>query len=275
MNEILKITRELWNSKRVMLRIAKYNNEQMYRNSYLGDFWHFADPLLQIGIMIMMFALRGTGNPNHAHATGLSGHITWIALGMVTYFFMQAAMLKSAKSIQSQVSLLSKMNFSLAAIPLTEIITELRRYFVMLIFVLGLIIFYMGVWPSFWWLQYAYYFFAMVIFLYSLSLVTSTITVLIPDFYNAYAAVLRVGMWISGVIIPITPPEMPRVLSAILQLNPMYYIIEGFRETLLENPVGFWENPMGTLIFWGMVIILLFLGAHIHLRFRKKFMDFI
>lgn len=270
MTDILKIAKELWQSKRVVLRIAKYNNEQMYLNSYLGDFWHFADPLLQIGIMVLMFAFRGNiGSPN------LPALITWMTLGMVTYFFIQSAMLKSARSIQSQVSLLSRMSFSLAAIPLTDIITELRRYFMMMILAMTLIIFYMGIVPSIWWLQYVYYFVAMLVFLYALSLVTSTLTVLVPDFYTAYAAVLRVGMWISGVVIPITPPAMPQLLSSILRLNPVYYIIEGFRQTLLDNPVGFWENMTATSIFWGMVIILLILGSHIHLRFRKKFMDFI
>lgn len=270
MKDILKIAKELWHSKRVILRIAKYNNEQMYLGSYLGDFWHFADPLLQIGIMVLMFALRGNaGSPN------LASHITWMALGMVTYFFIQSAMLKSARGIQSQVSLLSRMSFSLSAIPLTEIVTELRRYFMMMLLVMALIIFYLGIVPSLWWLQFVYYFVAMLVFLYALSLVTSTLTVLVPDFYTAYSAVLRVGMWVSGVIIPINPPAMPQLIASILQINPIYYIIEGFRTTLLDNPVGFWENMTATLIFWGIVATLLIFGSHIHLRFRKKFMDFI
>lgn len=255
-------------------RIARYNNDQVYRQNYLGDFWHFADPALQIGIMILMFAVRGGGDKSNPYATGLAGYIAWLTLGMVTYFFLQSAMRKSARSIQSQINMLSRMKFSLAAIPLTEIITEFRRYFVMLGISFFFILF-MNVRPSIYWFQFFYYFFAMVVFLYALSLVTSTITVLIPDFFNAYTAILRVGMWVSGVIIPVDSPRFPVLLSNIFKANPLYYIIQGFRETLLENPTWFWHNVTANMLFWGIVIILLVVGAHIHMRFRNRFMDFV
>ena len=274
MKDIWKILKELINSWPVIRRIARYNNDQTYRQNYLGDFWHFADPALQIGVMILMFAIRNGGDAENLHATGLSGYISWIALGMVTYFFMQSAMKKSAKSIQSQIKILARMKFSMSAVPMTEILTELRRYFVML----GIVFFsmlFMNVKPTIYWLQFFYYFFAMIIFLYALSLVTSTITVLIPDFYNAYEAILRVGMWISGVIIPVDSPSFPVLLSNILKLNPMYYLIQGFRETLLENPIWFWDNITANLTFWGLVVIMFVVGSHIHMKFRNRFMDFI
>lgn len=275
MKNLWKIIKELRESSYIMFRIAHYNNEQKYTDNYLGNFWQFADPLLQIGIMVLMFAARHGQDSANQHAPGLIGYVAWIALGMVTYFYMQSSMLKSAKSIQRQMNLLSRMKFNLSAIPLTEIITELRRYFIMMVVVMLTICLGLGVMPSLWWLQYFYYFFAMVIFLYALSLVTSTVTVLIPDFYNAYAAILRVGMWISGVIISIDSPPLPQMVSQILKLNPFYYIIRGMRETLMLNPVGFWEYKTLTLVFWGMILILLIVGVHLHMRFRDRFMDFI
>lgn len=274
MKDVWKIIKELVKSWPVVIRLARYNNDQVYRQNYLGNIWHFADPALQIGVMILMFAIRNGEDKGNPQATGLSGYIGWIALGMVTYFFMQAAMKKSAKSIQSQIKILARMRFSLSAVPMTEIVTELRRYFVMLGMAFFAILF-MNVKPTIYWFQFFYYFFAMIIFLYALSLVTSTITVLVPDFYNAYAAILRVGMWISGVIIPVDSPSFPLVLSNILKLNPLYYIIQGFRETLLENPMWFWHNITSNLIFWGIVFILLIVGSHIHIRFRNRFMDFV
>lgn len=274
MKNLLTIIRELIENWRVITRLARYNNAQTYRQNYLGNFWHFADPALQIGVMILMFAVRNIGDRSNIHAHGLFGVITWMILGMVTYFYMQSSMKKSARSIQSQIKMLSHMKFSLSAVPMTEIITELRRYFVML----GIVFFsmlFMNVKPTLYWLQFAYYFFAMIIFLYALSLVTSTVTVLVPDFYNAYEAVLRVGMWISGVIIPVDSPAFPVLLSNILKLNPMYFLIQGFRETLLENPLWFWHNITANLTFWGIVSIMLIVGSHIHMKFRSRFMDFV
>lgn len=273
MRDVIQIIKELIGSWRVVYRIAKYDNSQIYANNYLGDFWHFADPLLQIGIMVLMFAVRG-GDQSNEHASGLIGYVTWITVGMVTFFFMQTAMLKSAKSIQSQVAMLSRMNFSLSAIPMISIVGEFRRYFTMLSLVLAGMLF-MDVRPSMYWLQFGYYFVAMVVFLYALSLVTSTVTVLIPDFYNAYNAALRVGMWVSGVIISVDSPMFPYILSAVMKLNPLYYVIQGFRETMLENPAWFWQDSTHASVFWGITLMMLIGGAHIHIRFRNRFMDLV
>lgn len=269
---IIKEIRQSW---QVVLRIAKYNNQEKYRRNYLGEFWQFADPMLQIGIMVLMFAFRNGGENVNTHSPGMSGYVIWISMGMVTYFFMQSSMTKSAKSIQSQYKLLSKMQFNLSAIPLIEIMTELRRYFIMMTVIIVGIMFSFGLPEIFWWLQFVYYFVAMLFFLYALSLITSTITVLIPDFFNAYAAILRVGMWVSGVIITIDSPPFPEIISNILKLNPIYYLIQGFRETLLLKPVLFFEKPTLTLIFWITTLIMFIVGSALHLKFRKSFMDFI
>lgn len=274
MNDVFTILKELTHSWKVVFRIAKYNNEQVYQSNYLGDFWHFADPALQIGVMLLMFASRASDTYSNPNAHGIQGYVAWIALGMLTYFYIQSSMLSSAKSIQYQINLLSRMNFSLSAIPLTSIITELRRYFVMMSMFFCLLLF-TNVRPTLWWFQFFYYFIAMIIFVYALALVTSTVTVLIPDFYNAYAAVLRVGMWLSGVIIPIDGPQFPYILSNILKVNPIYYLIQGFRSTLLENPVGFWVDSGSLLTFWSIVLLLFIGGAHLHMRFRNRFMDFV
>ena len=245
MKDVWKVIKELVKSWPVVIRLARYNNDQVYRQNYLGNIWHFADPALQIGVMILMFAVRNGEDKGNAHATGLSGYIGWIALGMVTYFFMQTAMKKSAKSIQSQIKILARMRFSLSAVPMTEIVTELKRYFVMLGMAFFAILF-MNVQPSIYWLQFFYYFFAMIIFLYALSLVTSTVTVLIPDFYNAYAAILRVGMWVSGVIIPVDSPSFPLILSNILK--PGLFIKtnkDPLKQQVNTVSAGFALSPVG------------------------------
>ena len=87
MKDVWKIIKELVKSWPVVIRLARYNNDQVYRQNYLGNIWHFADPALQIGVMILMFAIRNGEDKGNPQATGLSGYIGWIALGMVTYFF--------------------------------------------------------------------------------------------------------------------------------------------------------------------------------------------
>ncbi|ECL0184694.1 Teichoic acid translocation permease TagG, partial [Listeria monocytogenes] len=59
-----------------------------------------------------------------------------------------------------------------------------------------------------------------------------------------------------------------------LKLNPIYYLINGFRETFLMEKM-FWENPSYTVYFWLLTGVLLFVGASLHMKFRERFVDYL
>ena len=77
--------------------------------------------------------------------------------------------------------------------------------------------------------------------------------------------------WVSPTLWPISNIKN-QLLSIIVKLNPFFYIIEGFRNSILYHK-WFWESPALTPYFWGIVLILLAVGIFIHGKLRDYFAD--
>ena len=58
----------------------------------------------------------------------------------------------------------------------------------------------------------------------------------------------------------------------LLKANPMYYIVAGYRDAML-NKVFFWEEPVLTLWFWFVAIALFAFGTNVFKRLKVHFAD--
>ena len=106
-----------------------------------------------------------------------------------------------------------------------------------------------------------------------LALFTAAINVFFKDMAQLVAICLQFGMW----MIPIMwAPEMfqdfPPLLSKILKINPIYYIVIGYRDSLLSGN-WFFERPMLTVYFWAFTLGLLWIGLRVFRRLRPHFSD--
>ena len=58
----------------------------------------------------------------------------------------------------------------------------------------------------------------------------------------------------------------------ILKLNPIYYIVNGYREALIDKR-WFWENPNQLVYFWLVTAIVFVFGSVIFKRLKMHFAD--
>ena len=58
----------------------------------------------------------------------------------------------------------------------------------------------------------------------------------------------------------------------IFMLNPMYYIVEGYRSSLIEGS-WFFERPALTAYFWLLTLVLWLLGIRTFKKLRIHFAD--
>ena len=109
-----------------------------------------------------------------------------------------------------------------------------------------------GVTPTIYWLQYFYYLFCMIVFLFAFGILNSTITVLIRDYHIMLQSVIRLLFYLSGPIWNIKEmaqfSEGKDTIVRLLELNPIYYIINGFRDSFLSKG-WFWEKRHTDIIF--------------------------
>ncbi len=269
MKEIVAVIKEQFQHVGMIFRMSRYEDKATYQSHYLGLAWQILNPAIQIGIYYLVF---GVGVNQNREISGVP-FIVWMLIGITAWFYMNTSILGASNSIHRQVGMVAKMKFPVSVLPTINIVSNLSSYFPMVAIVIGTVLGF-GTLPTLYWLQYMYYFFCMVVFLFAFGLLNATITVLIRDYHIFLQSVLRLLFYVSGPIWDIQNRSLPSWLVKILQINPIYYIIEGFRDTFL-NRAWFWEKATYGLIFWGIVLILLILGSHLHMKFRAKFVDYI
>ena len=86
--------------------------------------------------------------------------------------------------------------------------------------------------------------------------------------------VLQVGVWLTPImwIVEASPLMGHPVIMKILKLNPMYYIVSGYRDTFLMK-TWFWEHAGWTVYFWIFTILCFLFGSWVFKRLRIHFAD--
>lgn len=103
-----------------------------------------------------------------------------------------------------------------------------------------------------------------------LGFAVAAFNVFIRDISQVVFIVLQIGFWTTPIFwdINIMPPQ----IQMILKLNPMFYIVQGYRESFVyASP--FWKHPYQTLYFWVVTLIIFSVGALIFKKLKPQFAD--
>lgn len=168
---------------------------------------------------------------------------------MIPWFYFSEAWSSGTNSLIEYSYLVKKVVFDIRCLPVIKIISSL---FVHVFFVaVGLIIYLLyGYYPTLPTIQIIYYSFAMIMFTLALTYVTSSLVVFFRDLSQIIAIMMQVLMWMTPILWNIDSMPLNSVILFILKLNPMYYIVSGYRDALITK-FWFFNRPEQTLYFWG------------------------
>lgn len=254
-------------------RLSAYEIKSHNRNNYLGIAWEVINPAIQLVIYWFVFGTLRDRAPVEVAGTEVQ-FFTWLLAGFFIWTFCFQSIIQGSKSIYTRLRMLSKMNFPMSIIPNIVIFSKLYIHLVMLI--ISIVILQInGYYITIYYLQLFYFLFAALCLMFAISLITSTISTIIRDAHLLLNSTFRMMFYVSGVLWPITRLSDFPALLKIMQLNPLFYLIEGYRSALFGVDWYFithWEN---TLIFWGMVIVIFIIGSILHVKFRRHFIDYL
>ncbi len=91
------------------------------------------------------------------------------------------------------------------------------------------------------------------------------------DFSNLVKSFITAIFWLSGIIWNVNTIKIGW-LKKLLMLNPVTYIVEGYRNCFI-NKVWFWEEPKRLLYFFIMLVILTILALWTYRKVRKEIPD--
>lgn len=112
----------------------------------------------------------------------------------------------------------------------------------------------------------------MIILVFCISLITSSVILFFRDLGQIIGIILNVGFWATP--IGWTIDMLPGVVQRIFKLNPMYYIVTGYRDSFIDK-VYFWERPYETLYFWAFCLVAFCFGVKLFKKLKPHFSDVI
>jgi len=276
MKSLFTIVREQISSFYLILRLSAFEMKSAHTNNYLGRLWEILNPIIQLSIYWLVFGIGVRGGQKIQMENGTQvPFFIWMVTGMILWFFVNPAISHSSKSIYSRIQLISKMSFPMSAIPSFVIMANFYTH-LMLVAVVMFFLQFTDFKLSVYYLQLPYFMLATLIFLLALSLITSTLSTIVRDVQQVVQSVLRMMLYLTPLLWHTDKLVLNGVnLTFLLKLNPLYYLVEGYRASLLGTTWYILEYAQYTLYFWVLILFMLLLGSTLHLQFRNRFVDFL
>ena len=263
--EFFRFLKHIKENKNLLKTLTLVDFKEQYLGSYFGIVWAFVRPLMFIGVMWFVFSYGFRARPIEDGTP----FILWLLSGMIPWFFFSDALSKSTNAIISNKFLIKKVAFRVSILPLVKILSSLIIHLVFVAILFLMFILY-GYKPSWYWLQIPYFIFSMIILLLGLGWLLSSIRVFVKDINEFIAVIIQFGFWLTPIFWSIK--MIPQKYQYIIQLNPVYYIIEGFRDSLIYH-IWIWEKVYLTLYFWVVALVFFIVGAIVFKRLRPHFGD--
>ena len=145
------------------------------------------------------------------------------------WFFFQDALNGGTNALIEYNYLVKKVVFKISILPIVKIISALFVHVFFVAFALILCACY-GYTPSLYTLQIIYYSVCTFLFVLGLVYATSAIVIFFRDLTQIISIFLQVGVWLTPIMWDINMLSSHPWLIKLFKLNPMYYVVTGYRE---------------------------------------------
>ena len=263
-----------WTKNRnIVHELIRKNVKTQYRNSVLGIFWSVLNPLLNMLVMWMVFSqFFGRNDPLYP---------IYLLTGNVLFQFLRSSTTVSMTSIVNNRGLITKVKIDQYLFPLSSTLSSLVNFAFSLISLL-IIMLCMQLFGGYALYGYQILFMllmlpAFLLFQYGISLFLSVLYVFFRDIKHLYNVFLTLWTYITPVFYKIDNIDPGSIAYKVLRLNPMYYFLSYFRDSvyLLCNSGGgmpSWKI-LGFLYLLGLISIAI--GYAIYLPLKNKTINYV
>ena len=260
----LELFMDVFHNRKLLLSLSKNDFKTKYAGSYLGIIWAFIQPIVTVLVYWFVFEVGFRSG-----AVMEVPFVLWLIAGIVPWFFFSEGLNGGTNSFIEYSYLVKKVVFHIDILPIVKVISAL---FVHIFFVAFTVFMFCisGYFPSIHAVQIVYYSFCLFVFVLGLSYATSAIVIFFRDLGQIINIVLQVGIWATPIMWQET--MLGENIRWILKLNPIYYIVSGYRDSLIHR-VWFWENPTQLIYFWFVTILVFSLGLALFRRLKIHFSD--
>ncbi len=262
---------ELFQSRHLIWKLAKNDFKKRYAGSYLGAVWAMAQPVVTVVMYYIVFdKIFGSEGPRLSNGEEVP-FVLFLTAGLVPWFYFSEALNNGTNAMLEYNYLVKKVVFKISVLPIIKIIaaTFIHAFFVGILLIVAAVY---GYYPSVYTIQLLYYSACLFIFVLALSYTTCAVVVFFKDLSQIINIVLQIGMWATPVLWNINDIDMDNRWLQILKLNPLVYIVNGYRSAIYEKE-WFFQDFFSTMYFWIVTVVLFGIGALVFKRLKVHFAD--
>ena len=255
----------LFKNKSLAFKLGKNDFRNRFANTSLGTIWGFAQPFVFMITYVIVFQYI-----LHSGSSGQYPYVVWFLPGMSMWMYCSDAILTSSNSIRNYSYLVKKVVFPVDIIPVISL-TSASFIGIFLMFIAVVVSSIFGYVPNF--LNVIYILFCAIVFIISLTRLTSAITTVVPDFAQLLTIVIQLCMWFTPIVWNLSMISNQTFVK-IFKCMPFTYLVEGFRQAFMENSQIITEqNYMFTIVFWVITILIFLWGNRVFRKTKKDFAD--
>ena len=240
---------------------------ELFQNRHL--IWKLAQPVVTVAMYYIVFD-KIMGNTSTPLREGVEvPFVLFLTAGLVPWFYFSEALNNGTNALLEYNYLVKKVVFKISILPIIKIIaaTFIHVFFVCLLLIVAAIY---GYYPTIYTIQIVYYSFCLFIFVLALSYTTCAVVVFFRDLSQIISIGLQIGMWATPILWNLEALSPKWIM--ILKLNPLVYIVNGYRSAIYEKE-WFFRDFFSTMYFWIVTVVLFGLGAVIFKRLKVHFAD--
>lgn len=244
------------------LALSDFKNR--FSGSYLGIFWGIIQPISTIFLFWFVFQVGFRSQPIENVP-----FILWLAAGMIPWNYFYDAWFSGTLAFTSYSYIVKKVVFQVEYLPLVKALSSaiLNLLFNGILLIIYLIY---GRFPGIHILDLIYFSICLMLFSLGLSYITATFHVFIKDVGQFLGILLQFLMWMTPMMWQYT--MIPEKYSWFYKLNPLHYIINGYRESLIDRK-WFFTHWVQMIWFWSVTAVLLFCGSRLMNKLKIHFAD--
>ena len=250
--------------RQLIWELAKRDILQKYVGSRVGLLWTVIHPLSLIFIFWFVFGFGLKAQPVADVPFSI-----WLTAGMAAWFSFSEILAESTTMIVANPHLIKKIRFPSQILPVVKIVSSFINHLIFLaLLVLLLLLFHLPI--TLYVLQVVYFYLCLTMLALGLSWLTSSINVFVRDVGQIVQLFLQVTFWATPIVWNLD--IMPVNIQRILRLNPMCYVVNGYRQAFIYHE-PFWLHWKEGLYFWMVTLVFLVVGALVFRRLKPHFPD--
>lgn len=223
---MIKVIKKLFEYRELLKTNVKKEIRGKYKNSFLGVLWSFLNPLLQIAVYAIVFPL--------ILKVEQENYVIFLCTGLIPWTFFSTAINRASFTIIENGNIVKKVYFPREILPISVVTAEAINFLISTIIIIGFVIFGgLGITSAI--ICYPLVFIVQYLLVLGISFIISSITVYFRDLQHLIGVALQLLFYATPIVY--ASNSIPENFEWILKLNPMTYVINGYRDIFYNQTI--------------------------------------